>query len=667
MGEIFPFLIRMVFPRTCSQIRGMKNANELYDLMYDDPTLCCKGKEPLNSRQNPKDKRRRPCDSTNYNGSAPDSKRIRNHSVVSTPNQSVHSGMMSHRASTLPNATIVSQKSVTPSPPVLHQKSSSTTEHPQLSLRPLHSLTSERPASPLKVIDLPLSNSASSSIQNAAFPNNSQLPSSTQGTSSGYQTYNVLVDLDTKEDTFVRLPNGKLIQVRPQTVTTEPTTKRQADTQQQTSQNKSSTTATSQASPPAAQMKQQSSIQIINLGKPSQQQTKTSQEPMQVINLGKVPIQSAVSQQQSLQQRQQTVSSQPLQRPSYIQQQHQQSNGFPNTPVPQKQYSNTPLGQAQTVLEKEVNSAQEICQQILGKCNALMKSNAYNSAQSFNDVRHLHQHLSYLYTYAADKFVTLKGKCTETMKSLYCAHEETKKLVEEENNYTIVDDDVQVLEPVTECIEIDSDDETEPKETSTESGKGLTDQQVQSSVSIDDQASSHTIDETDMDEFELTAPPVLGAAEGSYDHYDDKLKGRAVVVLEKDEKIERQLKDVLERQNSENSAGSPLNHDLSIHTNDTRKSPSALENQTNAIHGDRDAEETVDVESDHDINLISEDQNAPSNPIEGEHQAKVDKQIEDIQCDNKISHKELDGNAIVDRANDQNEHENETDLLIERM
>ncbi|KAG4074550.1 hypothetical protein HA402_005615 [Bradysia odoriphaga] len=680
--------------QTKNQIRVMKNPDQLYELMYEDLTLCC-GKDPLNSRQNPKDRRRRAASNTNYNSSAPDPKRFRNHSVVRTPSQSP----------TPPVPKIVSQKSVTPPPLILRQIPSSSTEPPPLTLRPMHSLSSGRSASPLEVIGLP-------SVQKAAIPN-SQLPTMaqvTELTSSGYQTYNIMVDMTAKEDTFVRLPNGRLIQVRPQSVATEPTQQRAEILQQMPSvpiQNN-----LSQA--PSAQIINRPSLQIINVGQSLQQQNRqpnlaqqplpqqkllqqqTLQQPVQIINVGQQPLQQqrqqTSNQQQTFQpplqiidigqpfknqqtfqpprqivdigqQLQQTSSQprqhpvpsqQPLQRP-YIQQQ-QQPNGVSNTrttpqPPTLKSYPNTPFGQAQTVLEKEVHGAQEICQQIVGKCNALMKSNAYNSAQRFNDLRDLHQHLSYLCTYAIDRFTTLKGKCSDSMTSLTTVQEEeAKKSVEAEIGYTNVDDDCQVLETVTECIEIDSDDEIEPENGSAAFGveKERSDQaikQVESVAATNVQATTATtdvVDNAEKDELEIPIPPVLTSNDGAYDHYDEKLKGAPIVVLERDEQIERMLGELLQRQNSENGAGSSLSHDFLIPTHDSiaAHKSATLESETIAAHV---------TCKDHDIEIQSND------PVEEDHQAKDEQHIEDTKRDGckQISHPDLHVDRSVNHSKDE--------------
>ncbi|XP_037042629.1 uncharacterized protein LOC119078984 [Bradysia coprophila] len=701
--------------QTKNQIRVMKNPDQLYELMYQDLTLCC-GKDPLNSRQNPKDKRRRTATNTNYNSSAPDPKRIRNHSVVGTPSQSP----------TLP--TIVSQKSVSPPPLILRQNPSSSTEPPPLTLRPMHSLLSERSASPAEVIDLP-------SVQMAPIPN-SQLPAMaqfTELTSSGYQTYNILVDMAARDDTFVRLPNGKLIQVRPQSVATQPTQQRREILQQMPSvpiQNSSSQAVTHQA--PSAQMINRPSLQIINVGQSPQQQNRqpnlaqqplpqqkplqqqTVPQPLQIINVGQQPLQQqrqqTLNKQQTFQpplqiidigqplrnqqtfqpprqiidvgqplqqsssqpQQQPVPSQQPLQRPYIQQQQQQQPNGVSNTrttpqPPASKSYPNTPFGQAQTVLEKEVHGAQEICQQIVGKCNALMKSNAYNSAQRFNDLRDLHQHLSYLCTYAIDRFTTLKGKCSDSMTSLTTVHEEEiKKLVETDDVYTNVDDDVQVLETVTECIEIDSDDEIEPEIGSPAIGAEKEQsnpaiKQVESVAAINVQTTTNVANNAEKDELELPTPPVLSLDDGAYDHYDEKLRGMAVVVLEKDEQIERKLDELLQRQNSENGAGSSLSHDFLMQENDsiTTHESAVLESETIAVH--QTCNES-DKNDDHDVDVeMQSNDEKKTDPVEGDHQAKVEQHIEDTKRDEfkQISHPDLHGDANVDRSVDHSKHESD--------
>lgn len=541
-----------LFP--CSLIREMNDADQLDELMYEDLTLCCKGKEPLNVRQNAKDKRRRP----SVKISAPEPKRIRNQSIV--------------RQSPTP-PTILSKNLDTPPLIQNRQISTSSTEPSSLTPRSMHSSTSERSVSPLTVIDFPISSSAV-----AVFPNN-QSPTVPQVASSSYQTYNILVDLTAKEDTFVRLPNGKLIQVSPQTVVAE-AMQQMAETLHQTSpvliQNHSPPIAVTDQTITAATVSQPS-LQFINVGMPMQQQClqstqqlqnfplqQTFQPPLQIIEVDHQKPSPPQAKQQQLtlptqQSTQRRSSTQLVSKPQH-------------PALSSKKYPNTPLGQAQTVLEKEVHNVQEICQQIVGKCSALMKSNAYNSVQSFNDVRDLHQHLAYLCAYASNRFDTLKNKCTGEMGSLTNAQVEVAKSLAEKDNKCGVteenDDDVQVLEPVTECIEIDSDDESESKTVENDQTENRSYQVDGSAMNV--QTTGDMIETADKNELGLTKP--TASDEGPYDYYDEKLKGWPVVLLERDKRTERKLEEFLEKQNSDNGmtgAAQPLESAVSNAVCDT--------------------------------------------------------------------------------------------------
>lgn len=292
------------------------------------------------------------------------------------------------------------------------------------------------------------------------------------------------------KDTYLRLPNGKLILVKTNTLNDDKSRNTNVTVQQPLQQQ-----FNHQLQSTPNQLAQSIRLPMLQH---STLQTPTLQSPI----LPPQTVQSAHSHSQIVQ--------------------HQPLNGLSTTDKSktslQPNQRKTPLGKARTELEKQITGAREICQQIVGKCNSLMNSNAYNSVQNFNDVKDLHQHLSYLAAFALDKFTTLQTKCTDVMKSLNGTRKSTmkKKLDKCVNN---AHDNIPLIAPKTECIDVDVEIKTEKLQ-------------------------SNEIAMFSIDELEIPSPPPLDSE--SYDYgSDEKLKSMPIVMLEKTDEVERKLNEFL--------------------------------------------------------------------------------------------------------------------------
>lgn len=118
-------------------------------------------------------------------------------------------------------------------------------------------------------------------------------------------------------------------------------------------------------------------------------------------------------------------------------------------------HGNSPLGQARTMFEGKVFASMDVCKHIMGKIQALTNSTAYKTVKSYNDLKELHIHLSYLFTYAIGRFKTLQDTGTEDMKKLGLVIDATNAALNDNSD----DDDLQIIEPHTTLIELDSDGE----------------------------------------------------------------------------------------------------------------------------------------------------------------------------------------------------------------
>lgn len=616
-----------------------KDDDQIYELMNKDPTLCCKDKKAQKSRKIIKNKkRRRYSSSTDSDCSTPEPKRIPDHSAV-LPKMVAQSTQQksSKRTDELVCTPDILSMFSEPAEDTVSQppKATPKTSTPTISMAQ-KSAISQPP--PLIIRQLPTPSTVQT-VQTVRFPNRqfSAVPHVTAAAPPpAYYTVNGFrVDLNqaAQQETY-RLPNGKLIQVKKQTAANQTSGNNSANRNAANLQSRSNN---ANPNPYSIRFNIQQSIPPA---------------PVQIQH--NLPA-SAVHQGSAVQ----TLHQQ------HLQQQQQILNGISNvpmvpmaagvqTPLATNRYPNTPVGQAQTELEKEIHGAQEICQQIVGKCNTLMKSNAYKSVRSFNDVKDLHLHLSYLFTYTIDKFTTLQSKCTDAMKSLTNAHEAANKLADKKNKYTNVDDDLEVVEPTTVCIELDSDDEIEQTANETISNISektktkqprKTSHQPKTNASVNDveiEEPIEIIDNVDNDDLELPTPPALDSDSEdneSYDRENDKkLKSLPKVVLEKDEETERKLREILE---SENGATTPVQDESTAEINEPMDSIEDNVSKTNANEsGDKDVEQENENERD---KIQDEDQ------IEGDGKAEEDHKVENAgTVANPESINDIQDNEIVE-------------------
>lgn len=131
------------------------------------------------------------------------------------------------------------------------------------------------------------------------------------------------------------------------------------------------------------------------------------------------------------------------------------SQNFVPPTIKPSNHGNTPLGQARTMFEGKVFASMDVCKHIMGKIQALTNSTAYKTVKSYNDLKELHIHLSYLFTYAIGRFKTLQDTGTEDMKKLGLVIDATNAALNDNSD----DDDLQIIEPHTTLIELDSDGE----------------------------------------------------------------------------------------------------------------------------------------------------------------------------------------------------------------
>ncbi|XP_055706044.1 uncharacterized protein LOC129803478 isoform X2 [Phlebotomus papatasi] len=135
-----------------------------------------------------------------------------------------------------------------------------------------------------------------------------------------------------------------------------------------------------------------------------------------------------------------------------------------------QQMANTPFGKAKTELDGRIRNGQEICMHIIGKMNTLVASNAYKSMKSVKDVKEIHIHLSYLLTYAINRFKTLQEKSMDNMKILGFGGDVESimsgKITTNTNDEEVDenDDDIEIVEPQTTLIDLASDEEEAVKD-----------------------------------------------------------------------------------------------------------------------------------------------------------------------------------------------------------
>lgn len=138
-------------------------------------------------------------------------------------------------------------------------------------------------------------------------------------------------------------------------------------------------------------------------------------------------------------------------------------------------YTNDQVGRARTQLERQIFNSISICNQIEGKLRTLMNSNAYKNVQKLPDVKELYIHLSYLFTYTNGRFQTVHDKCMEDMRRLGFKNDATSLCsgnVIDKYGSDVDDDDLEIVEPNHQTINLDSDDERTPdKNRSKSNGK----------------------------------------------------------------------------------------------------------------------------------------------------------------------------------------------------
>lgn len=484
-----------------SKIRETTDDLKIGDLMNKDLTPCCKQNRV--SRQQPNNgKRKSSCDMTSGNSStSPEPKRVAHQSV---PNTSNHS----------PEIVPVQSLPVQTQPPTL-----TSVTPPQN-----YQLTTALPIT---------------------------VPQLTANPMGGFDLHNIVVDLPSKGDAYVRLPNGKLIQIKSNTVNGNKSTRPNADTVQ------SKHPVQIQHSQPANRqhlniLQQSPSVlpqqhpPVIKILTSTQLQKQQTLPPVHLVNLVRqsAPI---LTKQPALPQ--QTVKVVQKSAPTLTKQPQQSVNRTSTTlkimptlqtPLLFKTYPKTRLGREQAQFEKEVHEAMKICRQMDGKFDALMKSNAYNGVRNISDIKDLRQYLSYLTSFAIDKLTALQQKCKDAITDDSREADDTA-LSNNQSTFNGTDDDVQLIEPKTECIYVDSDDEIQIKK---------------------EKNSSKEITMISIDEFEIPSPPPLNdsCVNFHYDHGNDKkLKIKPVVVLDR-------LDEAFEKRNPETGSTTPVssNDDFEI-------------------------------------------------------------------------------------------------------
>uniref|UniRef100_A0A0K8U902 Transcriptional regulator ATRX n=2 Tax=Bactrocera latifrons TaxID=174628 RepID=A0A0K8U902_BACLA len=276
-----------------------------------------------------------------------------------------------------------------------------------------------------------------------------------------YHTINgYRIDLNSaaQQETF-RLPNGKLIQV-----------KRQGTNQPQPST----------PSPSNAWMRQASPITAI--------QHAASGRPVQITPARTYYSVSQQHQQNSMQQPQMirysntTVTPVSGQNGAIRGTQIQLINGVPVAPTAapatvnsatavrapvmvRHVFPDTAIGQARSQLQDQVFNAMEICQHLTGKVQTLTNSNAYKQARNYLEVKELYIHLSYLLTYAIGRFKGLQDKCLGDMRQLGFVNDadslENGQLAADKQASDDEDNEIEIVEPKTDTITLDSDNEDE--------------------------------------------------------------------------------------------------------------------------------------------------------------------------------------------------------------
>ncbi|XP_073811301.1 ADD domain-containing protein 1 isoform X4 [Musca autumnalis] len=147
--------------------------------------------------------------------------------------------------------------------------------------------------------------------------------------------------------------------------------------------------------------------------------------------------------------------------------QQQMPPGQPIRPVMVRHiFPDSPIGQARTQLQEQVFNAMEICTHLTNKVQTLTNSNAYKQAKNYLEVKELYIHLSYLLTYAIGRFKGLQDKCLADMRHLGFGNDadclENGQLAADKQASDDEDNEIEIVEPKTDLITLDSDDDDEP-------------------------------------------------------------------------------------------------------------------------------------------------------------------------------------------------------------
>lgn len=185
-----------------------------------------------------------------------------------------------------------------------------------------------------------------------------------------------------------------------------------------------------------------------------------------------------------------------------------QSNQNPVVSAP-RTYTNDKIGRARTQLEQQIFNAISICHQIDGKLKTLMNSNAYKNANKLNDIKELYIHLSYLFTYTNGRFKTVQEKCMDDMRRLgfkSFANSLSSGNVIDKYGSDADEDELEIVEPSHQTINLDSDDETSPQKKSSEAPK---------TVSIEKSVASQPSIQPISDSQHLTQPSSINNSNAS--------------------------------------------------------------------------------------------------------------------------------------------------------
>ncbi|XP_067630789.1 serine-rich adhesin for platelets isoform X1 [Eurosta solidaginis] len=284
-----------------------------------------------------------------------------------------------------------------------------------------------------------------------------------------YHTINgYRIDLNSaaQQETF-RLPNGKLIQVK--------------------RQGTNSNLASGNQSPNNPWMRQPSPITTIQhaaAGRPIQIAPASAHATQHYYTVQQQQQQNTMHQPQMLRYSNTTVTPVGGQNGAVRNAQIQLVNGIPVAPTAQPTavaqapnvattvraplmvrhvFPDTAIGQARTQLQDQVFNAMEICQHLTGKVQTLTNSNAYKQARNYLEVKELYIHLSYLLTYAIGRFKGLQDKCLGDMRQLGFVSDadslENGQLAADKQASDDEDNEIEIVEPQTDTITLDSDNE----------------------------------------------------------------------------------------------------------------------------------------------------------------------------------------------------------------